>query len=98
MEKIYVLSFRYTEEGAWDENDEQHIDIIAVSSSIEALHHRVYDWFREYSFNIPDDDEGAEKWLEENEGIGGWWDDTRRNFHFNDDEGDFWIEEVDLLK
>jgi hypothetical protein len=98
MEKIYVLSFRYTEEGAWDENDEKHIDIIAVSSSIEALRHRVYDWFRDYRFNIPDDDEGAEKWLEENEGIGGWWDDTRTNFHFNDDERDFWIEEVEFLK
>ena len=101
MEKIYVLSFRYTEEGAWDENDEQHIDIIAVSSSIEALQHRVYDWFRKHNYEIPDDDAEAEKYLEEDEDIRGWWNDRRTNFNFYDacmGESDFWIEEVDYLK
>lgn len=94
MEKIYVLYLRYFDY-------ETQIEFIAASSTKELLYGKVYDWFREHNYEIPDDDAEAEKYLEEDEDIRGWWDDRRTNFNFYDacmGASDFWIEDVEFLK
>ena len=88
MEKIYVLSFKWTEEGAWDENDEQHIDIIAVSSDKQLLIEKLYEWCKERFGENADD-------------IGEWVGDKHDYFVCYIGElgtCSFSIEEVDLLK
>lgn len=94
MEQIFVLYLRYFDY-------ETQIEFIAASPTKELLYGKVYDWFREHNYEIPDDDAEAEKYLEEDEDIRGWWDDRRANFNFYDacmGTSDFWIEEVDYLK
>lgn len=94
MEKIYVLYLQYFDY-------ETQLDFIAASSTKELLYGKVYDWFREHNYEIPDDDAEVEKYLKEDEDIVGWWNDRRTNFNFYDacmGESNFWIEEVDFLK
>jgi hypothetical protein len=94
MEKMYVLYLQYFDY-------ETQIEFIASSETKELLYGKVYDWFRSHNYDIPDDDAEAEKYLEEDEDIRGWWDDRRTNFNFYDacmGESDFWIEEVEFLK
>lgn len=94
MEKIFVLYFKYFE-------DETQLEVIAASQTKELLYGKVYDWFREHNYEIPDDDAEAEKYLEEDEDIRGWWNDRKTNFNFYDaqvGDSDFYIEEVDFLK
>lgn len=94
MEKMYVLYLQYFDY-------ETELDFIAASQTKELLYGKVYDWFREHNYEIPDDDAEAEKYLEEDEDIIGWWDDRKENFNFQDacmGTSDFWIKEVDFLK
>lgn len=94
MEKMYVLYFKYFE-------DETEFEVIAASQTKELLYGKIYEWFRKHNYEIPDDDAEAEKWLEEDEEIAGWWNDRRTNFNFYDacmGKSDFWIEEVEFLK
>ncbi len=81
------MSFRWTEEGAWDENDEKHIDILSVSSDKQLLIDKVYEWCKEKLGEDADDI--------------GEWDDNHRYFDCYIEgigSSSFTIEEVDLLK
>jgi hypothetical protein len=97
MENVYVLYVQYFDY-------ETQIEFIAASLTKELLYGMVYDWLRESNDDMPDDDAEVEKWFEEkedNEDIGGWWNDRKTNFHYyNVCDGiyDFYIREVDLLK
>ncbi len=94
MEKMYVLYLKYFDE-------ETEFEVIAASQTKELLYGKIYDWFRRCNYDIPDDDVEAEKWLEADEEIAGWWNEKRTNFNFYDVQvgnSDFYIEEVDYLK
>ena len=52
MEKIFVLYLKYFE-------DETEFEVIAVSQTKELLYGKIYDWFRKYNYDIPDDDAEA---------------------------------------
>lgn len=94
MEKMYVLYLKYFDE-------ETEFEVIATSQTKELLYGKICDWFRRYNYDIPDDDVEAEKWLETDEEIAGWWNEKKTNFNFYDVQvgnSDFYIEEVDFLK
>ena len=87
MEKMYKLSFRWSEKDD-DGNLETLTEKIAVSSSKEELIGKVYEWFREERDANADD-------------YGQWEEDKSIFYCFLDEfliDTVFIIEEVDLLK